>query len=155
MTTASKFAIASVVSLLLAGALSSAPVIHVGTIVPNLILCVLIASSLFTTNAAFFAVLVVVGATLIRQQPVLLDPLSLAVSAAAIGAFLIKQRVVWPDRLGVIILALFGTLVVYLITAPRFILTHTGSFLLEAAANIILSIILFELFGFITGRRHE
>ena len=63
------------------------------------------------------------------------------------------------DGLSLLLYVLSGTAglgwLIAFIASARFIIVHPGLFLFECAANIIVSICIFELFTFIIGRRHE
>ena len=155
MTPTGRFSLIALIAVLLAAVVSRLPIIAIGPIQPNLVLAVLIACALFTRNTAFFAALVGVATLFARPTPFLFDSVSLGIAVAAFVAFAIKQRVVWPDRLGVVIFALLGTVVTYVVAAPRFIIHHPGLLFLEVAVNIMCSIVCFELFALVAGRRHE
>ncbi len=155
MTTSSRFTWTALVSLVLAAVLVRVPILTVGFIQPNLILAVLIAAAFFTNNVAFYALLLALATILGRATSQLFDPFIVGIVVAAVLCFLIKRHIVWPNRIGVLILAALGTLVTYLIAAPGFIGGHVWAFLFEVAANVVASIILFEVFTFTVGRRNE
>jgi hypothetical protein len=155
MTTSGRFSMTALIALVLAAVLVRVPVFTIGSVQPNLVLVVLITSSFFTGNGAFFALLVALGTILARATPQIFDPFAIGIALAAGISFIIKKHAVWPNRLGVIILIALGSFITYLVVAPVFVIAHPFAFLFEVFANIILSVILFEIFTFIAGRRHE
>ncbi len=142
-------------AIVLASALSRMPILTIGPVQPNLVLIVLLVTGFFTGNAFFFGLLVALAAMLVRQTPVLFDVFSVGTAVSAFAAFFIKQHVVWPDRLGVVLLIICATFFLHLIVAPGFILAHFGMFALEVVLSIVIGLILFELFSLVVGRRHE
>ncbi len=155
MTIAARVSLISIIAVACAAVLMRVPLFTIGPVQPNLILCVLIASSLFTTNGSFFAVLVAVTTIFARPSPAFFDPFTIGLVVAAFFIFFIKKYAVWPNRLGVIILAALSTITMYLIVSVRFIGTHPWLFFFELIANIVVSICIFEFFTLLIGRRHE
>jgi hypothetical protein len=155
MTIAHRLSVVSIIAVAIAAILSRIPLIAIGSVQPNLILIVLLTAALFTRNTAFFAVLVGIATLLGRATPFLFDRVTLGITVAAFIVFVIKQRVVWPDRIGVVILAPIATLLTYSIAVPRFIITHPGLLLLEVAANVLVAMACFELFTLFVGKRNQ
>ena len=153
MSPGNRFSIIALIAVILAGVLTRVPVLSIGSVQPDLVLAVLVAAALFTRNTAFFALLTGLAVVFARATPFFFDAFSLATAVAAFIIFAIKQRVVWPDRLGVLILTALGSLITYAIAAPHFIVAHPGLLALETVATIIVSILCFELFTLIAGRR--
>lgn len=155
MTSARKLIFLSIASLLVSSAFMQTSAFMIGPVQPNLVLATLVIISLFTSNGLFLAVLVGCATILVRHSPVFFDPLALALALAVFSAFLIKQRVVWPDRIGVCVLMVYATSVMYLVVNPSFIVAHTGLFILELLLNVVVGLLCFELFSRIVGRGHQ
>lgn len=155
LSPSTKLSLVAIILLLLATALSYRPILVAGPIQPNLLLICLIVLGFFTRSIGFFTLLMALAATLARQTPVFFDALALGVAFGGLLAFVVKQRAVWPDRLGVSLLVALGTLGMHCVVGPSFITQHFGAFVLEVLAGILLALALFELLSLILGRAHE
>lgn len=155
MTSTKRFLLLSFGTLFLSSALTHAGSISFASVQPNLILISLIVSALFTSNALFISLLIGLATIFSRQTPAVFDSLAIGTAVAGFTAFFIKQRAVWPDRVGVFILVAYATLVVYLVVSPTFIATHFGLFSLESLINALIGILYFELFAFFVGRAEQ
>lgn len=151
----SKLSIISFIVLIFSAALSYRPIFSVGPIQPNLILISLIVLGFFTRSVGFFILLAALSSILARQTPVLFDSISVGVSIGGFLAFFVKQRAVWPDRMGVGLLVALGTLAMHAVVGPSFIFNHPGALVLEILAAIVFALALFELLSVLLGRSHE
>lgn len=155
LSSSTRLSLVATIVLLLAAVASYRPILVAGPIQPNLLLVAVIVLGFFTRSIGFFTLLIAFAALLARQTPVFFDSIALGVAVGGLLAFLVKQHVVWPDRLGVSLLVALGTTALYCVVAPRFITGHFGAFILEVFAGILVALALFELLSFILGRSHE
>jgi hypothetical protein len=155
MNSTKKFLLLSFGTLFLSTALTQMGSISVGAVQPNLVLVSLVVSSIFTSNALLVSLLLGIAIIFSKQVPVFFDSLSVGMALAIFTTFFIKQRAVWPDRVGVFVLIIYSTLIVYLIASPTFIVEHFFLFFFESVINAVLGIVYFEIFAFFVGRSHQ
>lgn len=133
------------VLLCVASALGSRPLFSMLSVQPYLILITLVVLAFYVTRASQYLPLVVVAALLARQTPEFFDLLSYATLALGVIIWWIKDRLVWPDRLGVGVTTVCAIALIHLCVSGRFIVYEFGAFMLELVISLIMALVLYEV----------
>lgn len=113
---------------------------------PNLALVALIVLSFFIEDVALYCLLILLASIGLHFSPGLSREI-VALALVALAGFFIKERAVWPGISGSAILLACGTFAVYaIVDAPYLYHNFTGA-LLESVYNVVLGLILFEIFS--------
>ena len=114
---------------------------------PNLVLVSLITLAFFINEALLFLLLIILGTIGVSfGSGVSLEAVALAV--VVLGAFLTKERVIWPGVFATGILIFFGTFILYAILSSSFIYNHLGTVFFEAMYNVALGVVSYEMLSF-------
>jgi hypothetical protein len=138
------FAIFSILAVLVAGALQTSGLIGFLGVKPNFILATLIIVALFTESFSLYVLLAFLGGLSVAGGAGFTRE-AWALTAVAALIFWLKNRRVTQTLLGSAILMIAGTGVLYALIDFRFLYEHSVTVLIEAAYNVIIGVLLFEL----------
>lgn len=148
-----RLAVTSFVMVMVASALMFSGALRINGIAPNAVLVVLIVVSFFSENTLFYILLALVGALFVRATPTIFDPLAVATTILALLVFFLQRRMVWPGMLGTILTVGATTILLYVGIAPGFLWQHPGLVGLELVYNVVIGLVVFEVFNVFFGRR--
>lgn len=139
--------------VLVASVLMSRPIITVAGAAPQLLLISVVVLGFFIRNIIPYMFLAVSASVFARQTSSFFDAYAYAFLSVALIIFVLKERLVWPDRLGVTVMSVISVLLLHLFLEPHFILSEPVLFIIELVASGVIAILLFEGLSYLRKER--